>query len=145
MECAVCRKKVADFRLVGSAPNPPAEKAEKASVPAVESKEDNGWEGKGSFMDPLFSSPGSGVDALESAFEFGLGLEGARASTPKLRADEGPRGDTSGGGENDKERKIRERGRGRGKAEENVVLRIDNVPWVSSLSHSMGMFTEPNF
>ncbi|KAG5653732.1 hypothetical protein H0H81_010989 [Sphagnurus paluster] len=138
MECAVCRGKVDDFRLVvgdgqtkfdavttgqGSDHGSSSGKGgrEKERKPML------GWgceiSGAGrSFMEPLFSSPSSGgvvdggpsLHGLESAFEFGLGLEGVRASTPK-------RGDS--------EKRLRERGRGKGKGEENVVLRIDNVPW----------------
>ncbi|GLB39240.1 putative ring finger [Lyophyllum shimeji] len=141
MECAVCRYKVADFKLVtGEAHTAPAFKAEsdddgktkhqqKSARPCDVTTPD-GQVGK-SFMEPLFSSPGSGItgdgqasiNGLESAFEFGLGLDSVRASTPKR--EEWDRNAIEG--ENDK--KLRERGRGKEKGEENVVLRIDNVPW----------------
>ncbi|TRM60319.1 hypothetical protein BD626DRAFT_549656 [Schizophyllum amplum] len=92
MECAVCKKPVADFKLV--------------TIPRADSgrqkKEDTHAKGK-SFFDPLFSSPGSvasGYTGLESAFEMGLSLEATTSSPPRVR-----------------------------KKQDNVVLRIDNVPW----------------
>ena len=91
MECAVCKKPVADFKLV----TPPRNDSKPR-------KEENHTKGK-SFFDPLFSSPGSvasGYTGLESAFEMGLSLEATTSSPPRVR-----------------------------KKQENVVLRIDNVPW----------------
>ena len=55
---------------------------------------------------------------LESAFEFGLDF-GLRASTPKMEQLELPSLTSSNAGR-----------RGFRMAEDNVVLRIDNVPWV---------------
>jgi hypothetical protein len=127
MECAVCRGKVEDFKLVVSGnTDKEAKNEDHSDIMTLSGK---------SFMEPLFSSPESATcgDGLESAFEFGLGLDEVRASTPKLR-DEPNEQTTSQKSEQEicqeNEKKARERGRGRGKAEEHVVLRIDNVPWV---------------
>ncbi|RDB30252.1 hypothetical protein Hypma_007304 [Hypsizygus marmoreus] len=145
MECAVCRGKVADFKLIlGDNANEDCKGLEEGNAQDGwlngEKRTTRGWEindkhtGK-SFMDPLFSSPGSGlsvdggVEALDSAFEFGLGLSGVRASTPKLREERIDSQGKQGEKELEGNRKIRERGRGKEKGEENVVLRIDNVPW----------------
>jgi len=148
MECAVCRGKVADFKLVvGDSQNtdsPKAEedvdgqsKTEKKVGRARNMKTPDDEIGR-SFMDPLFSSPGSAVtgdgaasvNGLQSAFEFGLGL--VRASTPKR--EERTEMVTNQLNKNpvdaQTDKRLRERGRGKGKGEENVVLRIDNVPWV---------------
>ncbi|KAG6844811.1 hypothetical protein H0H87_003477 [Tephrocybe sp. NHM501043] len=133
MECAVCRGKVADFKLVSGftrdaqLPSP---------GPTLTSTSNNGRSGLGrktpeqdmgtSFMDPLFSSPeygGTGrAHALEDLFEFGLGLEGARASTPK-HEDSRNELDTK---QLDSREKVE---RTNDKCGESVVLRIDNVPW----------------
>ncbi|KAF8067678.1 hypothetical protein FPV67DRAFT_1149641 [Lyophyllum atratum] len=149
MECAVCRGKVADFRLVAGdsqnagAPKPEKDKDNKSKG---EKNWDRGWQSQApneemgeSFMDPLFSSPGSGVpgdgatgnNGLESAFEFGLGLEGIRASTPKREERKEMRSHQTDNNavQGERDKKLRERGRGKGKGEENIVLRIDNVPW----------------
>ncbi|KAF8886510.1 hypothetical protein BD779DRAFT_1673142 [Infundibulicybe gibba] len=123
MECAVCRAGVKDFKLVNGADK----KTTSTGGPAVEqgmtspkrnsigSREEltsNDVTAKGqSFLDPLFSSPGSD---LESAFEFGFG-DGLRASTPKLEKQ--PEMAT---------RVVEEQSR---KRRDNTVLRIDNVPW----------------
>ncbi|KAG5644366.1 hypothetical protein DXG03_008663, partial [Asterophora parasitica] len=161
MECAVCRGQVADFKLIvgggaggtqgpGEKADPGACKSETVDERRSDSEEkDDGqrWETKGtkafeggngpkSFMDPLLSSPESGVgnveggalNGLESAFEFGLGLEEVRASTPK-RDLEGQIKREQGQVNGEHHKKLREYGRGKGKGEENVVLRIDNVPW----------------
>jgi hypothetical protein len=136
MECAVCRGKVEDFKLVVS-DGSKNDNAQSLRSDNGGNKSDNLTLSGQSFMEPLFSSPESGTsrDGLESAFEFGLGLDEVRASTPKLR-DEPNQQATFRRSEDqilqDTEKKIRERGRGRGKTEENVVLRIDNVPWVRS-------------
>lgn len=55
---------------------------------------------------------------LDSAFEFGLGLGDLRASTPKLEQDS-----SFLSVRQSEKRNLR-------KGEDNVVLRIDNVPWV---------------
>ncbi|KAG6873625.1 hypothetical protein C0995_013556 [Termitomyces sp. Mi166 len=124
MECAVCRAKVVDFKLI-SGGGPKVD----ASTSANERKTPDGDTGR-SFMDPLFSSPESHgrVHGLESAFEFGMGIDNTRASTPKR--EERPissRGKTDFDGYHGKT--ARERGGRKGKDDENVVLRIDNVPW----------------
>jgi Zinc finger, C3HC4 type (RING finger) len=133
MECAVCRGKVDDFKLIVSdgskdnaQPSDSDEGANKGGNTSLSGK---------SFMEPLFSSPESGIcgDGLESAFEFGLGLDEVRASTPKLRVEPNEQANFSKSDEQilqENDRKVRERGRGKGKTEDNVVLRIDNVPWV---------------
>ncbi|KAG6899617.1 hypothetical protein C0993_008697 [Termitomyces sp. T159_Od127] len=125
MECAVCRAKVADFKLVSGDSAKIA-----ATTSADERKTPDGDAGR-SFMDPLFSSPESHngrVHGLESAFEFGMGIDNARASTPKR--EEHPNGfreKTDSDGQNGTV--ACERGGRKGKNDENVVLRIDNVPW----------------
>ena len=128
MECAVCRGKVEDFKLVISdgskndnTQSPDSDKGEKN-----ENSDNPSLSGK-SFMESLFSSPESGTcrDGLESAFEFGLELDEVRASTPKLRDEPNVQAAILQTNE-----KMLDRVRGRGKNEENVVLRIDNVPWV---------------
>jgi hypothetical protein len=87
-----------------------------------------------SFMDPFFSSSSGSSNALEhdasndcgdleTAFEFGRDLD-LRASTPKMEQQsqehfsEGMSATYSNGK------------RGMRNGEDNVVLRIDNVPWV---------------
>ena len=55
---------------------------------------------------------------LDSAFEFGLALGEMRASTPKTEQ------------QIDRSRSIVSTGSGVKDLGENVVLRIDNVPWV---------------
>ncbi|KAF5380147.1 hypothetical protein D9615_006103 [Tricholomella constricta] len=148
MECAVCRCKVADFKLVvgdGQKPNTGKTEKEDDAKSQPKKKGRREWEksfdeGTGkSFMDPLFSSPescviggaGACLNELENAFKFGLGLEDVRASTPKRehRRDTNSRHHDHSVIDPDHDRKLRERGRGKGKGEENVVLRIDNVPW----------------
>ncbi|KAH0581780.1 hypothetical protein H2248_011462 [Termitomyces sp. 'cryptogamus'] len=124
MECAVCRAKVADFKLISS----DGLKVD-APVSADERKTPDGDTGR-SFMDPLFSSPESHgrVHRLESAFEFGLGIDNTRASTPKREErDFASREKTDLDGHNGKT--VREHAGRKGKDDENVVLRIDNVPW----------------
>ncbi|KAG6853362.1 hypothetical protein C0991_004981 [Blastosporella zonata] len=136
MECAVCRGKVADFRLVSGPISREAPAPVPSSAPAPGHGHGHGpsangrrglvskttdLEGGRSFMDPLFSSPESGgLHTLESAFEFGMELENARVSTPKR--EERTDVDTT-------HSQAKERGRGQDKTNENVVLRIDNVPW----------------
>ncbi|KAG6907747.1 hypothetical protein DXG01_007547 [Tephrocybe rancida] len=145
MECAVCRGKVADFKLVSGSTTRvdapvPAPAPAPVPVPVPTPASANGQHELGgkrpeddtgrSFMDPLFSSPESGgagrVHALESAFEFGLGLEHARASTPKREEHTDAPQTLENTGDN---KQARERGRRKGKSDDNVVLRIDNVPW----------------
>nr|ATV82108.1 putative zinc finger protein [Strobilurus tenacellus] len=108
MECAVCKQSVEDFKLVSGAP--PKAKKSASNRPAS----DDGPTAKGkSFLDPLFSSPGSATGGLESAFEFERGdsifsHSELRASTPPPRS----------------QRRTSSRA-----SQENTVLRIDNVPW----------------
>lgn len=137
MECAVCKLGVVDFKLQKG----DAASKKKSTEEKEKAKEgvDSSMRGK-SFMDPLFSSPGStttttsssGVNLLRSAFtltlddgaeeegnaigegdsEFG-GFFGARASTP-----------------NGEKINRTQNGGGASVRDECVVLRIDNVPWV---------------
>ncbi|KAK0232450.1 hypothetical protein EDD85DRAFT_911339 [Armillaria nabsnona] len=132
MECAVCKNSVEDFKLIsGSGPAEKKSKADRRSFGSVESNcnqrsgSDDEHIGRGkSFMDPLFSSPGSAVSTsftggLESAFEFGgqafFRNDDVRASTPppatrrRSRDHQSPRQQHS--------------------SKDHVVLRIDNVPW----------------
>ncbi|KAF9486157.1 hypothetical protein BDN70DRAFT_988169 [Pholiota conissans] len=132
MECAVCKQSVADFKLVRrSAKDTKANAA--VAVPALSnSTSANGSEkgGAGDMLDKSFfghSFPSSGSsnafdhDAdsestrdLESAFEFGLDFGELRASTPNLEPQHSS-------GEHSSLRDLPK--------EDNVVLRIDNVPW----------------
>jgi len=141
MECAVCKKSVADFKLVMG-----ASKGDRGSISAADlsakgdsrvfrfsEKADHSADmARMSFMEPLSSSPcssnafeheaGNDCGDLGSAFEFGRDLE-LRASTPKLeqRSQESFLEGMSATHSNGK-REMR--------GEDNVVLRIDNVPWV---------------
>lgn len=138
MECAVCKQSVADFTLVmgtskgssgsrssgGTPKNDIYQPSEKANLSDMAGK---------SFMDPISpisstrtterSHATSALDDLQNAFEFGLELGNLRASTPKREhlndsfAEGGSRAYTT------IKRDVR-------KDEDNVVLRIDNVPWV---------------
>ena len=143
MECAVCKRAVADFKLVvGSGKGSPGgqldsslEKANKKTTTTTKMqnmKDQTDLKGK-SFIDPLFSSPGSatthdtasssGESELDSAFEFGLDFGELRASTPKFEQQQqhlAP--DLSNQSING--------GRGEKRGDSNAVLRIDNVPWV---------------
>lgn len=126
MECAVCRAKVADFKLISVDGLKVA-----ATMSADERKTPDGDTGR-SFMDPLFSSPESNngrVPGLETAFEFGLGIDNARASTPK-REERPNRFHEKIDSDGQNAATACERGGRKGKNDENVVLRIDNVPWV---------------
>lgn len=131
MECAVCKQSVADFKLIV-----PSGKTDKS----IEKPSENlDLLGGRSFFDPLFSSPGSssalsndngGSDSpgeLESAFEFGLDFGELRASTPKLEQEQEkvlPNARRKSGG------------RGCHDGDCHVVLRIDNVPWVSCATYA---------
>ena len=108
MQCAVCNRKVADFKLVSI--RKPA--GEGLSIPHHPS--------------PLAASPviaksfGGGPDFgnlpsqdLDGAFDFGFDPSDIRASTPKLEH-QASRGVTASGSQ-------------------SVVLRIDNVPWVGPI------------
>ena len=136
MECAVCKGKVADFRLVAGEGNKTPEPTKEGD--SMNERKSLSWEDQEgrSFMDPLFSSPKSGTnvefgqEGLESAFEFGLGLEDIRASTPKVRDERGEDEMKQGNVDRETIQIPKDRGRGKKKGEENIVLRIDNVPWV---------------
>lgn len=132
MECAVCKQSVADFKLVMSGSKggaqPSGARGAEQTMPSEDIMIDQSDLSAKSFMDPRFaSSSGSssdGFDAgsdhgtLQSAFEFGLDLGEIRASTPKMEqvVDHAERSGVS--------RRAPHRN------EDNVVLRIDNVPWV---------------
>ncbi|PPQ65995.1 hypothetical protein CVT26_010655 [Gymnopilus dilepis] len=137
MECAVCKQSVADFKLVmktsnssqGSRSSAGTPKNDTHSLLALSGQSD--MAGK-SFMDPISPassmktsdpSHGSGaLDELQSAFEFGLELGGLRASTPKREHEFPNEGRSRSYTTNAGRRDIR-------RDEDNVVLRIDNVPW----------------
>jgi hypothetical protein len=129
MECAVCKQSVEDFKLISNDSN-----QTRASEPSsahshgdfnrnsTSPSSDGNIRGM-SFLDPLYSSPGSAISSsavggLDSAFEFSGPFhfsEGEfRASTPP--PDSGKRTGMSPRSHRDP-----------------VVLRIDNVPWVSPL------------
>ena len=141
MVCAVCKQGVADFKLVmgaskggktGKENSKASQLSEKAAQPADMAGQ--------SFMEPFSSSSPRSSNAfeheaandpigdLENAFEFGCDLD-LRASTPKLEQQsqeyfsEGMSANYSHGK------------RGMRKGEDNVVLRIDNVPWVRFLNY----------
>ncbi len=143
MECAVCKQSVANFNLVmGPGKHPANSKSPAPTLSSASLAEDSQKNALNradasskSFAEPLFpSSPGSS-NAFEdgntsngdlgSAFEFGLDLGELRASTPKLeqQTQDSPW--------------IRSKPptlpRSARNGEDNVVLRIDNVPWVWSL------------
>lgn len=105
MECAVCKKSVADFKLVsGSVVSKPRRSGGRSIL-----DDERTSKGK-SFFDSLTSSPGSTTGGLESAFEFERGQSifghgDLRASTPPPNFH-------------------------RRDGKDSVVLRIDNVPWV---------------
>ena len=163
MVCAVCKHGVDDFKLVmdvskggktgaGVATNGDC-KASQLPEKANQSVDMTGQ----SFMEPLSSSPrrlnafeheaaNDCVGDLENAFEFGCDLD-LRASTPKLE-------------QQSQEYFPREMSltyshgkRGIRKGEDNVVLRIDNVPWVRFLilcfkmnsNNCPGYHTFPNY
>ncbi|TFK39266.1 hypothetical protein BDQ12DRAFT_629803 [Crucibulum laeve] len=120
MRCAVCKGAVVDFKLIsnkGGAGSPGKEN----DAGAREGSENEG--AIASREDAIsLSNPPSPISELESPFEFGLdfeaGLEG-RASTPKLEQSISYSHSVS-----------EENGDGkRTKMTENIVLRIDNVPW----------------
>ncbi len=136
MECAVCKNSVEDFKLIsGSGPAEKKSKADRRSFGSVESNRDQRLGGDDeqiergqSFMDPLFSSPGSAVSTsftggLESAFEFGgqafFRNDDVRASTPPPATRRRSRDHQSP--------------RQQHPSKDHVVLRIDNVPWVCQL------------
>ncbi|TFK71848.1 hypothetical protein BDN72DRAFT_399365 [Pluteus cervinus] len=122
MECAVCKRGVEDFRLQTATGNDSKDASQTKSSgsktmevnkePATPKRaQDDGAKGK-SFLDPLFSSPGTSISGrdldLDPMFEFGE----IRASTPKLERRESSAS----------EKAVIKYG-------DNVVLRIDNVPW----------------
>ncbi|KAF8156892.1 hypothetical protein B0H34DRAFT_477464 [Crassisporium funariophilum] len=143
MQCAVCKQGVADFKLVigsskaSSGSKPPATKGEREKAGAPVARDQSDTVGR-SFMDPMFSgSPVSSdpfeqeigndsAEGLESAFEFGLDFGELRASTPKL---ERQMQDTSTEGASRTSVSMNSAKREVKRGEENVVLRIDNVPW----------------
>ncbi|KAK0192333.1 hypothetical protein F5146DRAFT_978738 [Armillaria mellea] len=133
MECAVCKNSVEDFKLInGSGPAEKKSKADRRPFSSVESNrdqrsgsDDEQIERGKSFMDPLFSSPGSAVSTsftggLESAFEFGgqafFRNDDVRASTPPPATRRRSR---------DHDQSPRQQY----PLKDHVVLRIDNVPW----------------
>ena len=144
MRCAVCKQSVADFKLVigsskgdiGNASRTDSNKGEQSRIEAIKSSQNEiavpEMAGK-SFMDPLFStSPGSStaydhetssgnIGDLDSAFEFGLDFGELRASTPRM---EQQVQDTSVLAMSGKRDTV--------KGENYIVLRIDNVPWVTT-------------
>ncbi|KAF8880452.1 hypothetical protein CPB84DRAFT_1851837 [Gymnopilus junonius] len=136
MECAVCKKSVLDFKLVmgtskgssgsrsscGTPKNDTHPLSEKATLSDMAGR---------SFMEPI--SPVSStrtperqgaLEELQSAFEFGLELGDLRASTPKheKQTNDFSVPEDRSHAHTTLKRDIR-------RNEDNVVLRIDNVPW----------------
>ncbi|KAF4616504.1 hypothetical protein D9613_008773 [Agrocybe pediades] len=109
MQCAVCKQSVADFKLVMGSSK--AEKSVSGNSPG-QNKADLAK----SFDNEVYQDAAdTSIDGLESAFEFGLDFGDLRASTPKL--------------EQQIEHSQSFNQVGARKSEDNVVLRIDNVPW----------------
>jgi hypothetical protein len=143
MECAVCKQSVEDFKLImgsskggktGADTSALASEIHSTTVDGVENVASDLSDvvGKSSMDRPFSSGIPNAFDHdsandsngdLESAFEFGLFLGDLRASTPKLeqQMQEQSNGWSQG---RSSQRDLRN-------GEDNVVLRIDNVPWVS--------------
>ncbi|CAA7257303.1 unnamed protein product [Cyclocybe aegerita] len=144
MQCAVCKRSVADFKLIAGMP-----KGQPSSKGAKLGPSPSGLTGK-SFMDTLSSSPSGSIifdpdsankatsGDLDSAFEFGLDFGELRASTPRLEQqhdrlmDGRSRISVAGVGK-----------RNARKDEDNVVLRIDNVPWDITPSQIVKWLQQP--
>lgn len=130
MECAVCKQSVADFKLVMGAS---ASSQDKINTP-VEQPKASGESILGSFASTSDHSnifddgTVEDIDELHSAFEFGLDFGELRASTPKL---EQQLEDRSVDGRSHHSVSQHSTRRDARKSEDNVVLRIDNVPWVN--------------
>ncbi|KAK7043012.1 hypothetical protein VNI00_008750 [Paramarasmius palmivorus] len=144
MECASCKQGVVDFKLIsssnvtGSANTSISSSVDDSRKP-VSGRKSTIERGK-SFMEPLFSSPGSAASGLDSAFEFNgympdfdpddvfsVGAFGAddnsiRASTPPPRSNSYDRSQVQG-------RDAASAGEPSSSRKDAVVLRIDNVPW----------------
>ena len=146
MECAVCKQSVANFNLImgpGKHPANSKSPAQASSAALVEDPQKIGLDradaSTKSFAEPLFPSSPSSPSTFEegntssgdlgSAFEFGLDLGELRASTPKLeqQMQDSP-------WIRSKPPTLPRSARNR---EDNVVLRIDNVPWVCSLRYHL--------
>ena len=141
MVCAVCKQGVADFKLVMGAPKGGrATKGDSRESQLSENADQPADMAGQSFMEPFSSSSPRSSNAfereaandcvgdLENAFEFGCDLD-LRASTPKLEQ-QSQEYSTEGMSATSLHGK-----RGMRKGEDNVVLRIDNVPWVSFLCY----------
>ncbi|KAF9488832.1 hypothetical protein BDN71DRAFT_1424417 [Pleurotus eryngii] len=140
MECAVCKKAVSSFKLVNIATefnsSPPIASPSASPLCSVDVNrlpppsstpkkvQKTEYTRGHSFLDPLFSSPGSVESAVNGlGFTFGNAdhapdsapFEDFRASTPK---EDHSRIKAQNGGRSDGKNK-----------HEPVVLRIDNVPW----------------
>lgn len=139
----MCKQSVEDFKLImgsskggktGADSSAPVSETHSTTAEGVEkvASDLSGAAGKSSMDHPFSSGIPNAFDHdsandsngdLESAFEFGLFLGDLRASTPKLeqQMQEQSNGWSQG---RSSQRDLR-------KGEDNVVLRIDNVPWVS--------------
>ncbi|PPQ71950.1 hypothetical protein CVT24_007915 [Panaeolus cyanescens] len=126
MECAVCKQKVDDFKLVMNSRNKNAQQSLTPSQTPITSSP---------ARSDIFAYDNSndGLGELESAFEFGLGLGELRASTPKLEQDSSSSFLSI---RKNEKRNLR-------KGEENVVLRIDNVPWDITPSQIIRWLQQP--
>jgi hypothetical protein len=150
MECAVCKRGVADFKLstAGKLSGSAGLMINRAEKEKLERKD---FTGK-SFMDPLFSSPGSAAEsgAVKCVAEdTGTNVDGERLLPSAFDGEfDGSIGSEHGfqffDFENAREASTpipteldnRAKG-GRERVADNVVLRIDNVPWVSSVLLSL--------
>lgn len=143
MECAVCKQSVADFKLVmGASKGDKSRSGETQNsniptsdkMPTLEQPKPLSESVLGSFAvtsdhSNIFDDGGlDDIDELQSAFEFGLDFGELRASTPKLEQ-QGENHIIENRSHNSASQHSTRRDVKKG--EDNVVLRIDNVPWVS--------------
>jgi len=119
MECAICKESVADFKLI----SPSAVKGDPTPRLKVATPE---FRSSDLLPSSSFSSIGNdNLDELQSAFDFGLEFGVIRASTPKLERQPRTPVPAELGGSTGPIHKMR-------KGEDDLVLRIDNVPWVGT-------------
>ncbi|KAF9527407.1 hypothetical protein CPB83DRAFT_394674 [Crepidotus variabilis] len=131
MQCAVCKQGVADFKLVMVSKTDHNPMVTTSEVKPLQLTSE-------SLIQPLFASspprmshgqslPPDGSGDLESAFEFGLDFGELRASTPRM--------------EQQIDRPMLSENRIQ--HVDNVVLRIDNVPWDITPTQIAGWLQQP--
>ncbi|KAF8172645.1 hypothetical protein BJ912DRAFT_1025004 [Pholiota molesta] len=130
MECAVCKQSVEDFKLImgsskggktGADTSALASEMHSTTVDGVENVASDLSDVVGKSSMDAHSLLASRMPSTMTCFEFGLFLGDLRASTPKLeqQMQEQSNGWSQG---RSSQRDLRN-------GEDNVVLRIDNVPW----------------